>query len=137
MPAPRKETSRPVSGLREASSPRCATSSGSESAGSRSSVRPRRTAGGICAKSSSTESIPIVSSICSRSCSVRERKLIGALTLLLVEELLVGGGGEERVGFTGFRQADPDQPAVAIRVLIDCLGSLDNFLVDSDHFPGE
>src|SRR5919204_5469694 len=138
MPAPRKEISRPASMLRAASSPRWATSSGSERAGSRSSGRPSRTPGGICSKRSSIESTPIVSSICSRSCSVSDRKLTRpSPALLLVEELLVGVRLEQPVGLRRVREADPDEPAFAVGILVHGLGRFDDLLVDLDHLARE
>src|SRR5438105_3527061 len=71
MPAPRNDSSCVVSTFRAASSARCADSSCSESAGSRSSSRPSRTAAGMSRKSCSTEETPIVRSISSRSSSMR------------------------------------------------------------------
>src|SRR6185295_11646653 len=138
MPAPRNETSRPVSTLRAASSLRWATSSGSESARSSSSGRPSRTPDGICSKSSSIESTPIVSSICSRSCSVSDRKLMRVgPSLLFFEDLLVGGNAEQGIGFTWLGETDPNEPALAIGILVDSLRSLDDLLVDLDHLAGQ
>src|SRR5436190_11757126 len=138
MPAPRNETSRFVSTLRAASSLRCETSSGSESAGSSSSARPRRTAAGICSNRSATDSTPIVASICSRSWSVRERKLKRLSTqLLLVQDLLVTGDVEQRVDLARLRKPDPDQPALAVWILVHGLGRLDHLLVHLEHLAGE
>src|SRR6266487_3042095 len=138
MPAPRNETSRPLSTFRAASSLRWATSSGSESARSSSSGRPRRTPEGICSKSSSIDSTPIVSSICSRSCSVSDRKLMRLRpSLLLFEDLLVGGNAEQGVGLAGVGEPDPNEPALTIGILVDGLRSLDDLLVDLDHLAGE
>src|SRR5919202_6783469 len=131
MPAPRKEISRLVSTLRDASSVRCATSSGSERAGSRLSSRPKRTPAGICSKRSSTETTPIVASICSRSCSVSDRKLIGAArSLLLFEQLLVRGGVEQGVGLARIAEPDPNEPAFAVWILVHRFRRLDDLRVD-------
>src|ERR671918_1267462 len=93
MPAPRKESSSPLGTLRSASSVRWATSSGSESAGSRSSSPRNRTPSGMSRNSSSTEETPTAASIASLSESVRERKLMGQP---LAHELVEGvwGNGE-------------------------------------------
>src|SRR3954465_12758548 len=137
MPAPRKETSRPVSTFRAASSARGATSSGSDRGGSRSSGRPRRTPFGICSKSSSTESTPIVASICWRSASVSERKLMSFRGGLLVfEQLPVRGGVQKGFGLGRVAQPDLDQPALAVRILVDGLGRFHDLLVDLDHLAG-
>src|ERR671935_2838963 len=133
MPAPRKEISRPVSALREASSSRCATSSGSESGGSSASSRPSRNPSGICSKRSSIESTPIVASICSRSCSVNDRKLTRSAVLLLFEDLPVGRCVEQRVGLAGVREPNPYQPPFAVWVLVHGLGSIDDLAVDLDY----
>src|ERR671936_27044 len=134
MPAPRKEISRVVSTFRAASSLRWATSSGSESAGSSSSARPSRTPIGICSKRSSTESTPIVASICSRSCSVSDRKLTWrAPLLLLFDELLVGVGVEKRVRLAGIGETDPDEPPFAVGIFVHGLRCLDDLLVDLEH----
>src|SRR5215472_3041731 len=139
MPAPRNEISRPASMFRDASSLKCATSSGSESGNSSASGRSSLTPRGICSNNSSTESTPIVPSICSRSCSVRERKLIrrGAIRLLLFEELTVGGRVEERIDLAWFREPDPYEPPLAVRILVDGLGRLDDLLIDLDHLARE
>src|SRR3954451_1330408 len=137
MPAPRNEISRPVSTLRAARSPRWATSSGSDNAGSSASGRPSRTPSGIWSKSSSIEATPIVSSICSRSASVSERKLIDSPGLLVFEKLLVGGGVEERVGLVRIAEADPHEPPIAVGILVHCLGRGDHFFVDLDHLSGD
>src|SRR5919204_2429005 len=138
MPAPRNETSRPVSTLRTASSLRCATSSGSDSGGSSARGRPRRTPTGICSNSASTESTPIVSSICSRSCSVSDRKLTSAVpVLLLFEDLLVRRRIEQGVDLARVAQADANEPALAIGILVHGLGRVDHLLVDLDHLARE
>src|SRR6476619_64254 len=138
MPAPRNEISLPVSTFRSASSPRWATSSGSDNGGSSSSARPSRTPSGICSKRSSIESTPIVSSICARSASVSERKLMSLRPCLLVfDELLVSGGVQQRVGFAGIVEPDPDQPALAVRIFVHGLRRLDHFLIHLDHLAGD
>src|SRR5436309_9123825 len=137
MPAPRNEISRLVSTFRDASSLRWATSSGSDSGDSSASARPSLTPAGICSKSSSTESTPIASSICPRSCSVRERKLIPGRELLLFEEPAVVGRVEQRVDLAAVSEADPHQPPLSVRILVDGFRRLDNLLVDLDELPRE
>src|SRR5919197_2773347 len=131
--------------MRAASCSRWATSSGSESAGSSSSSRRKRTGSGTSRKSSSTEAAPIVSSIASRSASVSER--YGRVTglsgrgmpppLRLVEELPVGLRIEQVADLPGVGEANPDEPAVAVRILVDRLRRVDDRLVDLDDFAGE
>src|SRR5512133_258534 len=137
MPAPTNEISRPVSTFRDASSLRWATSSGSESGGSSASARPSLTPAGICSNSSSTESTPIVSRICPRSCSVSERKLIAGRGLLLFEEPAIVGRIEQRVDLAGIGEPDPHQPPLSIRIFVDGFRRLDDLLVDLDELARE
>src|SRR5918911_739886 len=77
---------------------------------------PRASTASTTAGTSSTETTPIVASICSRSCSVSDRKLIGAArSLLLFEQLLVRGGVEQGVGLARIAEPDPNEPAFAVR----------------------
>src|SRR5436189_3586087 len=134
MPAPRNDSSRDVSAFFAASALRCSTSSGSDNGGSRSSSRSNRTPSGICSKSSSIEETPILSSIASRSASVTERKLT---PLLLGEQRPIRLRLEERVDLARIREPDPDEPTVAVRILVHGLRLLDDLLVDGDDLARE
>src|SRR6266508_422647 len=131
MPAPRNESSRPVSTFRAASCSRWATSSGSDRAASSSSSRRKRTPSGTSRKSSSTDSTPIVASICSRSRSVSERKL--TRRSLLGDEALVGLSVHEPVGLGWITEPDADEPPFAVGILVHGPGLVDGLLVDLDN----
>src|SRR5215218_9679810 len=156
MPIPRNESSSLVSTFRDASSSRCRTSSGSDSAGSRSSSRPKRTPSGMSRKSSATESTPIASSISRRSASVAESWLTvpapapakpvpplpeaapsSPRRSLLCQVLLVGVHVEERVDLGGVGEPDPDEPALSVRVRVHGLGDVDHLLVHLDDLARE
>src|SRR3954469_23606188 len=135
MPAPRNDSSFVVSTLRAASCSRCATTSGSDSAGGTARSPRKWTPSGMSRNSSSIDSTPIVSSIASRSARVSERKWDTGSGLR--EQLLVGAGVEERVDLRRVREPDADEPALAVGVVVDRLGRVDDLLVDLEHLAGE
>src|SRR3984957_6456798 len=124
MPAPTNDSSSSVLTLRAASARSSAYTSCSECPASRSSPRASRSACGMSANRSSIERTPIASSISRRSASVT--------AVYSVKRRLVGGGVHQRLGLSRVRQADLDQPALAVGVVVDLLGAVGKRLVDLD-----
>src|SRR5918999_703391 len=118
MPAPRNDSSSPVCTFRAESSSRCATSSGSERARSTARSPLKRRFAGRSRKSSWTDETPISASISSRSRLVSESWLTGSL---FGDERLVGLGVHQLVRLGRRPQLDADEPALAVRVLVDRL----------------
>src|SRR3954470_1126583 len=106
--------------------------------------RSSRTPAGTSANRSSTESAPIAASISRRSASVTDvyRLTVGLVVPRsragprLLQGGLVGVGVHQLIHLGGIRQPHPDEPALAVGIVVDRLGTAAQRIVDLDDLPG-
>src|SRR5579859_448612 len=120
---------------------RCRLASSSVSAGGRSSIGWRASAG-TSAKRSSMRSIPIVRSMWARSSAVSWVKSGMLLEWSVVSRELVARllgvllGGEQCVDGRRVLGLNFDHPAGFVRIVVDALGLIGQLAVHLDHFAG-
>ena len=111
---------------------------GSESAGSRSSSRSKRTLSGMSWKSSSTDETPTASSIASRSASVSERNGRGMpRPYISWRSFLYAWTSSRSSTSPGSESRTLTKPPLTVRVGVNRFGRLDHRLVDLDDLPRE